>query len=72
MCSNPFAIGPANGGVSRDSGIRWCRECSAGVIYLDTSALVKHYIDEGDNGTPVMDTLIASADDWGGLFSARC
>jgi predicted nucleic acid-binding protein len=41
------------------------------VVYLDACALVKHYIDEGDGGSAVMDGLIANADKWGGLFSSE-
>lgn len=41
------------------------------MVYLDACALVKHYVDEGDNGTAVVDGLIADKDDWGGLFSSE-
>lgn len=41
------------------------------MLYFDASALVKHYIDERDGGTAVVDGILATADDWGGLFSSE-
>jgi predicted nucleic acid-binding protein len=40
-------------------------------VYLDACVLVKHYIDEGDNGTPVVDGIMAGAAGWGGLVSSE-
>jgi predicted nucleic acid-binding protein len=41
------------------------------VLYLDASALVKKYVDEGDEGTQAMKDITREAGAWGGLVSSE-
>jgi predicted nucleic acid-binding protein len=41
------------------------------VLYLDASAVVKRYVDEGDDGAAVLDEIVAGARQWGGLVSSE-
>jgi predicted nucleic acid-binding protein len=41
------------------------------VLYLDACALVKRYVDEGDDGTVVMDSVMDDPGRWGGLMSSE-
>ena len=41
------------------------------MLYLDASAVVKRYVDEGDDGTATIEALVAGAREWGGLVSSE-
>jgi predicted nucleic acid-binding protein len=41
------------------------------VLYLDASAFVKRYVDEGDHGTAAIDEIVGDAPRWGGLVSSE-
>ncbi|HET6765108.1 MAG TPA: type II toxin-antitoxin system VapC family toxin [Longimicrobiaceae bacterium] len=41
------------------------------MLYLDASALVKRYVDEGDGGTPFIDAVMEEPQRWGGLVSSE-
>jgi predicted nucleic acid-binding protein len=40
-------------------------------LYLDSDAVVKRYIDEGDGGTAIMDEIFSDPASWGGLSSSE-